>query len=113
MVVAGRTRFEALDAKAVQAIAGLFETRATVEPYTPDGASVYRVDLHGRGDGVRLLLWPSLRRVDVSSAGDHSWVLKNAGEVEVIEGVEVVFRPAEGEGYLFVSVNGFVNMVMG
>jgi hypothetical protein len=40
-------------------------------------------------------------------------VLKNVGTVEVIAGIEVVFRPAEGRGYLFVAVNGFVNMVMG
>lgn len=111
--MAGRTRFETLDEEAVQGIARLFETAATVEPYTPDGTAVYRVDLHGRGDGVRLLLWPSLRRVDVSSAGEHSWVLKNIGTIEVIEGVEVVFHPAAGDGYLFVSVNGFINMVMG
>lgn len=112
-IVAGRTRFESLDAGAIEAIAGLFETEPRIEPYTPDGTPVYRIDLHGRGDGVRLILWPALNRVDVSSAGDHSWVLKNIGEVEVIDQVEVVFRPATGEGYLFVSVNGFVNMVMG
>lgn len=108
-----RTRFEILDAEAVAAIARLFDTEARVEPYTPDGTQVYRIDLQGRGDGVRLILWPSLDRVDVSSGGDHSWVLKNVGQVEVIDGVEAVFRPAAGEGYLFVSVNGFVNMVMG
>jgi len=111
--VAGRTRFETLDKEAVLAIAGLFGAKVRVEPYTPDGTPVYRIDLHGRGDGVRLILWPSLRRVDVSSAGDHSWILKNTGEVEIIDGVEVVFRPNTGQGYLFVSVNGFVNMVMG
>jgi hypothetical protein len=113
IVVTGRARFEQLDADAVHAISRLFQTEPRIEPYTPDGTQVYRVDLRGKGDGVRLILWPSLRRVDVNSAGDHGWVLKDVGEVEVIEGVEVVFRPATGRGYLFVSVNGFVNMVMG
>jgi hypothetical protein len=51
--------------------------------------------------------------VDVSSAGSHSWVLKNIGAIDIVPGVEVVFRPAEGRGFLFVAVNGFVNMVMG
>ncbi len=83
------------------------------EPYSADGSPVYRLSMTGAADGLQLVLWPSLSRVDVSSASDHSWVLKNVGEVDVIEGVEAVFRPAEGRGYLFVAVNGFVNMVMG
>jgi hypothetical protein len=105
--------FEGITAACVDAIAQLFGVAAAVEPYTPDGTPVYALDLRGAADGIRVILWPSLARVDVRRAGDHSWVLKNVGGVDVIEGVEVVFRPAEGRGFLFVSVNGFVNMVMG
>lgn len=105
--------FERLDTEAVQALGEMFNTVPTVEPYTPDGTAVYRLELTGAADGVRLILWPQLSRVDVTSTGNHAWVLRNVGRVELIEGVEAVFRPAEGRGFLFVAVNGWVNMVMG
>lgn len=105
--------FAGLAPEAVDAIAALFGTEAVVEPYTPDGAAVYRLTPGGAADGVTLVLWPSLRRVDVTSTGNHAWVMKNVGSVEVVPGVEVVFRPAGFDGYLFVSVNGWVNMVIG
>jgi hypothetical protein len=108
-----RTVYPQLTDEAVHAVARLFGVDAAVEPYTPDGTPVYRLTLGGRADGVKLVLWPSLGRVDVSSVGDHAWVMKSVGEVEVIDGVEVVFRPATFPGFLFVSVNGWVNMVVG
>jgi hypothetical protein len=108
-----KSRFSQLDDEAVDAIARLFGAMAEREPYSPDGSPVYRVRAPGAADGTSLVLWPSLRRVDVTSTGNHAWVLKNVGDIEVIDGIEVVFHPAEGRGFLFVSVNGFVNMVMG
>ncbi|HEX5370898.1 MAG TPA: hypothetical protein VFY10_15940 [Dehalococcoidia bacterium] len=105
--------FLRLNRDAVDAIASLFGAAPVLEPYTPDGEPVYRLTLTGRADGIEVLLWPSLARVDVSSTGTHGWVLKDVGEIDVIEGVEVIFRPAAGRGFLFVAVNGFVNMVMG
>lgn len=111
--MSARRTFESLDRDCVDAIAALFAVTPAVEPYTPDGTDVYRLTLGGAADGVRLILWPQLRRVDVSSVGNHAWVLKDVGAVELIEGVEVIFHPAQGEGYLFVAVNGFINMVMG
>jgi hypothetical protein len=110
----GQTQtFPGLNIAAVHAIGLLFDTRPEIEPYTPDGRPVYRLALTGAGDGIQVLLWPSLARVDVSSNDAHGWVLKNVGAVDVIDGVQVVFRPSEGTGFLFVAVNGFVNMVMG
>ncbi len=111
--MAGRQLFPRLDEACLAATAALFGVEPEVEPYTPDGEPVYRLTLGGAADGVRLIVWPSLARVDVSSVGNHAWVLKGVGRVEVIEGVEVVFHPQEGRGFLFVAVNGFVNMVMG
>jgi len=108
-----RMTFPALTDDAVAAIGRLFGVEPTVEPYSPDGTDVYRITLVGKADGVRMILWPSLRRVDVTSAGDHAWVLKDIGEIEIIPGVEVIFRPASVEGFLFVAVNGWVNMVIG
>lgn len=111
--MAGKERFDALDDAAVAAVARLFGVGASVEPYSPDGAPVYRVEPQGAADGVRIVMWPSLRRVDVTSVGDHAWVMKSVGRVEIIEGVEVVFRPDAFKGFLFVSVNGWINMVVG
>lgn len=108
-----RRRFEALDEACIAAISELFGTAPCVEPYTPDGTPVLRLTPGGAADGVTMVLWPSLRRVDVTSTGSHAWVLKGIGDVEIIPGVEVVFHPAEGRGFLFVSVNGWINMVMG
>jgi hypothetical protein len=105
--------YDALSAEAVAAVAVLFGVEAVVEPYSPDGSNVYRLTLTGAADGVSMVLWPSLARVDVTSVGNHGWVMKNVSRMEVIPGVEAVFRPAEGAGYLFVSVNGWVNMVVG
>lgn len=111
--MSARRTFATLDHNCIDAIAALFAVTPAVEPYTPDGTPVYRLALGGAADGVRLILWPQLRRVDVSSVGNHAWVLKDLGHIDLIDGVEVIFHPARGEGYLFVAVNGFVNMVMG
>lgn len=105
--------FDSLDEQAVRAIAALFGVKPTVEPYTVAGAPVYRIAAGGAADGITLMLWPALSRVDVNRAGEHSWVLKDVGRIEVVQGVEVIFRPRDVEGHLFVSVNGFVNMVIG
>ncbi|MCC7366214.1 MAG: hypothetical protein IT303_17790 [Dehalococcoidia bacterium] len=111
--MAGRQVFARLDEECVDATAELFGVVPAVEPYTPDGEPVYRLTLRGAADGVQLIVWPSIARVDVASTGNHAWVLKDVGHVEIIEGVEVVFHPREGRGFLFVAVNGFINMVMG
>jgi hypothetical protein len=111
--VTARARFESLDDTAIAAIVRLFGAEARLEPYSPDGSPVYRIEPRGAADGISIVLWPSLRRVDVSSTGHHGWVLKDIGWIEVIPGVEVVFHPGQGRGFLFVSVNGWINMVMG
>lgn len=111
--MAKRSLFESLDEEAVVAVAELFGAVPQVEPYSPDGTKVYRVTLAGSTAPLSLVLWPSLRRVDVTARGHYAWVMKDVGSVEVISGVEVVFHPAQGSGLLFVSVTGWVSMVMG
>ena len=105
--------FTELNGEAVESIASLFGVNASVEPYTPDGTAVYRLELGEAADGIVIILWPSLSRVDVKRTGEHSWVLKNINSVEIVDGIEVLFRPTGVSGHLFVSVNGFVNMVIG
>lgn len=108
-----RQVFPDLNAETVAAVAGLFRVEPVVEPFSPDGTPVYRLSLAGEADGIRIIVWPSLGRVDVSSTRDHAWVLKDVGTVEIVPGVEVIFRPRTVKGFLFVSVNGWVNMVIG
>ena len=91
-------------------IAQLFGTQATIAPYTPDGSAVYQLEFHAGEGHVQMVLWPSLARVDVR-CGQHSWVMKGVGTVEFVPDVEVIFKPAQGEGYLFVARNGLISMV--
>jgi hypothetical protein len=94
----------------VDEIAELFGVQATIAPYTPDGSVVYQVEFHAGEGHVQMVLWPSLSRVDVR-CGQHSWVMKGVGAVEFVTDVEVIFKPSEGEGYLFVARKGLISMV--
>jgi hypothetical protein len=97
---------------AVSQIAALLGVAATVEPYAVRGAPVYRLELPNAvlGIAVTVLLWPSLGRVDVR-IGDCSIVYKHVATVELLAGVEVIFRRASGDGYLFVSAGGRASIV--
>jgi hypothetical protein len=96
----------------VAEIAALLCVPASVEPYRVRGAAVYRLALVNPSLGVEVavILWPSLHRVDVR-IGDCSMVYKEVSEVELIPGVEVIFRRHDAEGYLFVSVGGRASLV--
>ena len=120
-----RQRFDGVCREAVEAIAQLLDVEAVLEPYEPGpGEAVYAIRHRSETGTLRLVLWPSLARVDVS-CGPHAWVAKSVRETEVIAGLEVIFhfgRPeggaedeAEGppDGTLFVGVGGDVMMVSG
>jgi len=98
--------------EAVSAIAALLGVTACREPYAVHGAAVYRLDVPNvsLGMAVTVLLWPSIRRVDVR-IGDCSMVYKAVATVELLPGVEVIFRRSEAEGHLFVSAGGRVSVV--
>jgi len=98
---------------AVPQIAALLGVPATVEPYAVRGAPVYRLAVPNPTLrlAVALLLWPSLARVD-ARIGDCSVVYRAVATVELLSGVEVIFRRAAGEGYLFVSVGGRASVVV-
>ena|SRR3712207_347957 len=98
---------------AVPEIAALLGVAARVEPYAVGGAAVYRLELPNAalGIAVSVLLWPSLARVDVR-IGDCSMVYRGVMTVELLPNVEVIFRRASGEGYLFVSVGGRTSLVV-
>lgn len=97
---------------AVLPISALLGVVAAAEPYTVRGTPVYRLDVPNvaLGINVTVLLWPSLARVDVR-IGDCRIVYRGVAMVELLPGVEVIFRRASGEGYLFVSVGGRASVV--
>ncbi|MFN8558630.1 MAG: hypothetical protein U0531_15245 [Dehalococcoidia bacterium] len=95
------------DDAAVRAAAQLLATSARVEPYAVRGAPVYRLTVRNPvlAAEVAVILWPSLRRVDVR-VGDSAAVLKGIDEVALYPGVEVMFRRRHPPAALFVSVGG-------
>ena len=98
---------------AVAEIAALLGVTARVEPYRVRDAAVYRLMVPNASLGVEVavILWPSIGRVDVR-LGDCSMVYKGVTEVELIPGVEVIFRRSREEGYLFVSTGGRASLVV-
>ena len=113
-----RESFPGVSREAVDAIGALFGVGAEREPYEPaPGEAVYALRYRSETGTLRLLLWPSLGRVDVQ-CGPHAWVAKGVVETEVIAGLEVIFRfgdggDAEPAGTLFVALKGDVMMVGG
>jgi hypothetical protein len=63
-------------------------------------------------DGVemRLVLWPTIGRVD-AYLGGATMVLKGIDRVDIYSGVEVTFR-RQGGGYLFVTRSGQAYMAV-
>ena len=81
------------------------------EPYVVRGARVFSATLQGRdGQIVRLILWPSIGRVDVR-VGMLAITFKDVNRVDIYSGVEVTFR-RKGGGFLFVTSHGQVTMAV-
>ena len=75
------------------------------------GATVYGSTLQADDGGlVRVILWPSVGRVDVR-VGKLALTLKNVNRVDVYSGVEVTFR-RKGGGFLFITRSGQVMMAV-
>lgn len=105
-------RFAGVSREAVAAVGALFGVELSVEPYEPaTGEPVFALDYRAVSGTIRLVLWPSLRRVDVR-CGPHTWVAKAVRETEVIEGLEVIFHTNAG-ATLFVALTGDVLLVTG
>ena len=76
-------------------------------PFQLPGGTVYQLTVKGYGAARSLVtLWPSIRRVDVIGPGS-TVVCTQITTVDLIEGVEVLFRRATGE-YLIITVAGKV-----
>ena len=103
-----RQAFEGITSEAISAIAALFETEAQRQPFElpDDDEGVWEVQYRAESGNIRVLLWPSIGRIDVT-VGPHMWVVKGVREVEVIEGLELIARFGE-DGVLTVALSGQV-----
>ena len=96
------------DLKAIERAAYLLGGTLRIAPFRLPEADVWQVDVPGHASDVALTLtlWPSINRVDARSP--HLMVVVTEIEqVELVEGVEVVFRRSNGE-YLIVPIGGKV-----
>lgn len=98
-----------LSAETCRAIAEALGTDLETAPYTYRGRPVYevRLDLPADAIGVRLVLWPELRRADVH-VGDTPIVFKRIEKVALYPGLEVIFWRYGPRGFLLVARNGKV-----
>ena len=96
------------DQRAVPEIAALLGVSVERAPFQLPGGDVHQLTVH-RPDApptVMLTLWPTIRRVDAISQS-ATVVITNVTVVELIEGVEVLFRRNSRE-YLIVTTGGKV-----
>ena len=103
-----RQTFAGVSMEAVSAVGELFGSEAVRQEFAlpEDDLGVWEVTHRAEHGNVRVLLWPSIDRVDVS-VGPHVCVVKGIEELEVIEGLEVVVRYG-GNGVLSLAWSGQV-----
>ena len=103
-----RQTFEGVSSDAIAAIAALFRTEAQRQPFDlpNDEAGVWEVSYRAESGNIRVLLWPSIDRVDIA-VGPHMWVVKGIREIEVIDELEFIARFGQ-DGVLTVALNGQV-----
>ena len=91
---------------AVEAVAELCGVEAVRQEFSlpDDDWGVWEVVHRTESGNVRVLLWPSIARIDVA-VGPHLWVVRGVREVEVIEGLEWITRFG-ADGVLTAALNG-------
>lgn len=90
----------------VDVIAGAIDAHPSVAPFQLPGATVYQflvTGTEGRPSAM-VTLWPSIRRVDAIGSG-AAIVFTRIASVQLVDGVEVLFRRETGE-YLVVAKGG-------
>jgi hypothetical protein len=60
--------------------------------------------------GLKVIFWPSVQRVD-ARLDRVSLVIKEVTTIEIVQGIEVVFRRADG-GRMFVTAAGQISMAV-
>jgi hypothetical protein len=96
------------DQRAIPEIAALLGATPTLAPFQLPGGEVHQLTVQRDEDPptVLLTLWPTIRRIDAISQS-ATVVFSNVALVELVEGVEVLFRRGSGE-YLIVTIGGKV-----
>ena len=90
----------------IDTIAQAIDARPSLAPFQLPGAAVYQFMLQG-SEGrptAMVTLWPSLRRVDAIGGG-AAVVFTRISSVQLVDGVELLFRRETGE-YLVVAKGG-------
>jgi hypothetical protein len=103
---AKRVRTVPFDDGMVEIIAEAIDARPTLAPFQLPGAAVYQFTLQGLEGrpSAMVTLWPSLRRVDAIGNG-AAVVFTRISSVQLVDGVEVLFRRETGE-YLVIAKGG-------
>ena len=103
---ARRLRIVPFEDATVDTIAEAIEARPSLAPFQLPGASVYQFTLAGSEGrpSAMVTLWPSLRRVDAIGSG-AAVVFTRIASVQLVDGVEVLFRRETGE-YLVIAKGG-------
>lgn len=101
-----RLRTVAYDDAMVETIAEAIDARPSLAPFQLPGAAVYQFTLEGLEGrpSAMVTLWPSLRRVDAIGNG-AAVVFTSITTVQLVDGVEVLFRRESGE-YLVIAKGG-------
>jgi hypothetical protein len=103
-----RSRLRPLPFRAdtVEIIAEAIDAELSLAPFRLPGAAVFQFMVPGTGGrpSAMITLWPSLRRVDAIGSGT-AVVFTRIASVQLVEGVEVLFRRESGE-YLVVAKGG-------
>jgi hypothetical protein len=105
-VRARRLRTVPFENAMVETIAGAIDARASLAPFQLPGAAVYQFTLSGSEErpSAMVTLWPSLRRVDAIGSG-AAVVFTRIASVQLVDGVEVLFRRETGE-FLVIAKGG-------
>ena len=103
---ASRLRIVDFRDEMIDVIAAAIDARPGLAPFQLPGATVYQFTVEGEAGRPAALvtLWPSLRRVDAIGGG-AAVVFTRIASVQLVDGVEVLFRRETGE-YLVVARGG-------
>ena len=101
-----RLRTVDYDDAMVETIAETIDARPSLAPFQLPGAAVDQFMLEGLEGrpSAMVTLWPSLRRVDAIGNG-AAVVFTRITTVQLVDGVEVLFRRESGE-YLVIAKGG-------
>lgn len=96
------------DDRAIAPVAEAFGATSRLAPFRLPSGAVYQITVDGEGGkpAVLMTLWPAIGRVDAIASG-VTVVATNVRGIEIVGGVEVLFRRESGE-YLIVSRHGKV-----